>query len=689
MKRIYNFTLLFLSLLFSGLTANAQAVCNGTWGAPIIDVTFGEGSSNSTTATYGPLEDYAPGATTTTTFYTSLNGMTLSDGESTLATNPKASNQGSSWISIGDHTGDPNGLMMLINAPSNYGEIFFGDTLKDLCPNTTLQLSVWMLNVNDPSIVNPTNYQYPNMTIRLTDPVTGSIIDSANTGDVPADKQWHNYTLTFNNGNYTNILMELVNLSVGTGFGNDLALDDISVSPCVPLSHVSPKLDTVICQTSMNLNFNANITGNIYNPPNYIWQYSTDSGATWNNEPGAPTTNPAYNFSANTSGVYWFRFLVGPYGLVGNSSCSGVSDTSIVRLITTVPNYNILDTVLCHAAVIQLHAKSSSVDTAQFQWEFSENMGATWLANPAGPDSNYSVVVYNPGTYWVRYFIYPKGLENIGGCKRVSDTSVIRINPPIVANSTVTDVDCYGKADGKITLDILQGKGPFAFGAHMYGIVTPMTAGTISEDTITGLDTGTYFIVIKDSDKVCIDTLSDVVVSQPASPLSVLDTSTISPSCLMNSDGGLTIAAQGGSSPYFYELQPVNLFSYDGHFNNLMQGTYTVTVHDNNRCTLVEDVPVHAQPCCKVFMPDAFTPNNDGKDDRYHVVSSMNINNVDLHIFNRYGQEVFHGTGTDGGWDGTVNGTPADMDSYFYVATYICSDTNEQVVRKGSFILVR
>lgn len=682
MKSVFRFLLFVLSLFNIPMFVNAQN-CSGTWGNPIVNQTFGEGTNG--TDLYGPLSTYAPGVTTTTTFLTSLSGS-LSDGESCITSSPRNSGQGTAWIQTTDHTGDPYGLMMLINAPSTAATVFFEYTMDNLCPNTVLQVSIWILNVNDPSISTASNYQYPNMQINLVDPTTNTVIANTSTGDVACDEAWHNYTLVFNNGSSSSVKLQLVNYSVGSGYGNDLALDDITVRPCVPISHVSPELDTIVCQPSVNIPFNANISGNVYSPANYLWQYSSDSGATWTDAPGGATTNSGYNFSANTSDVYWMRFLVGPPGFNGNTNCAGVSDTSIVKLITTIPTYTPLDTTFCHSGLVQLKARNTA-DSEQFQWEYSTNNGATWTANEPSSDSTYTFVAFNTGTTLVRFLTYPKGLSEMQGCKRISDTSVIKVNPIISAYADATDVTCFGKADGKINVHVTEGAAPLTFSlAAAQPVIAPFTTNT--GGLFTGLDTGHYTIAIADADKACRDTLTDIAIAQPT-PLAIQDTSTISPTCLMNNDGGLTVAAQGGSAPYFYELQPANLFSYDGTFTRLMQDTYTVTVHDNNHCTITEKIPVTAQPCCKVLFPDAFTPNRDGKNDTYHPVTSAAINSMDLHIFNRYGQEIYHGEGSSAAWDGTYGGAPADINSYFYLATYICADTNQQVVKKGSFVLIR
>ncbi|WP_340112380.1 PKD domain-containing protein [Maribellus mangrovi] len=78
------------------------------------------------------------------------------------------------------------------------------------------------------------------------------------------------------------------------------------------------------------------------------------------------------------------------------------------------------------------------------------------------------------------------------------------------------------------------------------------------------------------------------------------------------------------------------------------------------------------------FVPNVFTPNNDGINDLF-------MPGYDIEVFDRHG--VIFYTGREG-WDGYYQGKPADPDTYFYVLRYIDFDENSQV-RKGYITLVR
>ncbi|WP_025143127.1 hypothetical protein [Pedobacter jeongneungensis] len=109
-------SLFFLYLAVLAGTVKAQP-CKGTFGKPLINQTFGQG--NNTDSWYGPLEQYAPGAYTFTTFMgpPGRSPSALSPNQSGLVKTPATPGNPYPiyWQPHADHTGDDNGLMLLID----------------------------------------------------------------------------------------------------------------------------------------------------------------------------------------------------------------------------------------------------------------------------------------------------------------------------------------------------------------------------------------------------------------------------------------------------------------------------------------------------------------------------------------------------------------------------------------------
>jgi gliding motility-associated-like protein len=116
-------------------------------------------------------------------------------------------------------------------------------------------------------------------------------------------------------------------------------------------------------------------------------------------------------------------------------------------------------------------------------------------------------------------------------------------------------------------------------------------------------------------------------------------------------------------------------------------GTISVTATNQFDCSNTASIYVNTALCCKVMMPDAFTPNGDGRNDFYHPVG-IDKQKVELFmIANRWGQILYTSSTPTGGWDGTINGEKQDPGTYSYYLKYTCSGSAFE--EKGNFILLR
>jgi gliding motility-associated-like protein len=87
-------------------------------------------------------------------------------------------------------------------------------------------------------------------------------------------------------------------------------------------------------------------------------------------------------------------------------------------------------------------------------------------------------------------------------------------------------------------------------------------------------------------------------------------------------------------------------------------------------------------------MPNAFTPNGDGKNDVFHFVSRGNQVLKTFQITNRWGQVVFETVNPSVGWDGKLNGVVQDMGTYFYYIKYVCAN-GRTYQQKGEVLLIK
>lgn len=117
--------------------------------------------------------------------------------------------------------------------------------------------------------------------------------------------------------------------------------------------------------------------------------------------------------------------------------------------------------------------------------------------------------------------------------------------------------------------------------------------------------------------------------------------------------------------------------------------TYIVQAQHYEGCFVADTILVTVKNCPQHFyVPDAFTPNNDGKNEIFKPVISGVLNHYELNVYNRWGQLVFRTTNRDAGWNGLVNGNKGNNGVYTWICRYRFSNQPAQV-RKGTVVLIR
>ena len=89
----------------------------------------------------------------------------------------------------------------------------------------------------------------------------------------------------------------------------------------------------------------------------------------------------------------------------------------------------------------------------------------------------------------------------------------------------------------------------------------------------------------------------------------------------------------------------------------------------------------------KLSFPNAFSPNGDGKNDKFIAKECQNIVEFHAYIFNRWGQKLFDWTDAADGWDGTRNGTPVEDGVYFLLCNAKGTDGRTYTIKKDVNLL--
>lgn len=315
------------------------------------------------------------------------------------------------------------------------------------------------------------------------------------------------------------------------------------------------------------------------------------------------------------------------------------------------------DTTICLTDSIRFNINS---DGLQFRWTPTAGMNNPNLRNPTARPSGTT-------TYRVT--------GNIGKCATTDDVIVTTVPYPTVLTRGDTSI-CY-----EDTVQI------FASGGIRYQW-TPtgtLSASDIPDPLAYPLTTTTYRVAVFDN-KGCPKPSFDSVrirVIPPVPAFAGNDTAIVL-------GQPLQLRATGGS---FYNWSPPTGLSNPNVGNPIAtlsnDFTYSVRVSTPEGCFAYDTVNVKVfftDP--DIFVPTAFTPNNDGKNDKLKPIP-VGVQSMEyFRVYNRYGQLVFSTSTIGEGWDGRINGKDQVNSSYaWYVqgTDYL----GRRIFKKGTSTLIR
>jgi hypothetical protein len=262
----------------------------------------------------------------------------------------------------------------------------------------------------------------------------------------------------------------------------------------------------------------------------------------------------------------------GAYSLVVTSSSNGCTSISGVTVLqnTTPPSASIAPppNLNCNNNTVQLNASGSSQGSNfTYLWTTTDGQiisGETTLTPIVGAIGTYNLLITNTES----------------GCTSTASTTVVQ-SPAVTATiSSSTNVSCNGGANGAATVAAGGGNGTFTY----------LWSTGASTETISALIAGSYLATVTDGEN-CSATTS-VIITQPNVLLA--NASATGETFLSGNDGTATAAPTGGMAGYTYQWSNGSTTAV---INNLVPGSYTVTVRDANGCSDVQTVTVNAFGC--------------------------------------------------------------------------------------------
>ena len=617
-------------------------VCTGSLGDVVVNVDFGSGPNPGS-----PLS----GAGTTYNF----TSTSCPDDGSYTVVNSTSGCFGGTWHFVTeDHTpNDVDGYMMLVNASYTPGD-FYVDTVRNLCANTTYEFAAWITNVLLPTACSP-NPIFPKLVFNI-ETVTGTILGTYSTGDIGGSSSptWTQYGLFFKTPANTNaVVIRLTNTAPG-GCGNDLALDDITFRPCGPAVSLSGNNNQSIfdfCKGSASpVNLSVNI-GSGYTTPFFQWQKSTDNGITWVDIVGANTVS--YQANNTAIGVYQYRLMVADGSNISIPSCRIASNvvTITIRDLPVVTASN--DGPVCENTTINLSAGGG----VMYDWKGPAGFSST-SANPSFVTKNNSAGQYNVS------------VTDQFGCKNTIATTVVT-NPKPASTISGNKSICEGDS-----VTLIAGGGASYLWSPAAGLSTTTNTSTIARP----IDTTIYSVVI--SNNTCADTAT-VTVNVVKKPIADAGADKV---ILKGRSTTLDGVIVGTGNKYFWSPPGFldDSFKLNPMANPAFDQVYTLNAISNLGCGSSSD-DVYVKVYNDIYIPTAFSPNNDGLNDTWHIAALAVFPDAKVLVYDRYGKLLFESTGSNKDWNGSFKNTSLPIGAY----TYLIDLKNDRPVMKGMVTIVK
>lgn len=127
---------------------------------------------------------------------------------------------------------------------------------------------------------------------------------------------------------------------------------------------------------------------------------------------------------------------------------------------------------------------------------------------------------------------------------------------------------------------------------------------------------------------------------------------------------------------------PFHLYRRAGTYHVMYEAISAGGCRDTVRDTITVD-PL------EIFIPNAFSPNGDGVNDRFVILNLEGLEDVQVRIYDRWGVLIFETRNPSEHWDGTKNGTPVQEGVYVYRIDLREPEGGDRLTRAGSVTLLR
>jgi gliding motility-associated-like protein len=341
----------------------------------------------------------------------------------------------------------------------------------------------------------------------------------------------------------------------------------------------------------------------------------------------------------------------GVYALQASHACGVFADTVIVNELAPAIDLG-ADTVYCGQASFA-HPLAAPGGYDAYLW----STGGT----------AQSITATAPGVYWV---------QAANACGEFSDTIGLLYQPLLELDLGPDTARCLEEG-------YALGAGP-GFDYYLWNTGATSPSITASAYGLYAVEAGYVCGVLQDT---------AVLLEPPAFWLSLPADTTIR----LGSGVWLQASAPASAPPLWYEWTPAAGLSCTDcpipYAAPVQNTTYTVEAQNGYGCRAWDEITLHVENPARVYIPNTFSPNGDGINDRFGVYVGPEVEEVlTLEVYDRWGGLSYRGRnlradGTEG-WDGRISGTDAVAGVYVYSAEIVFRNGEVSKV-SGEVVLMR
>lgn len=342
-------------------------------------------------------------------------------------------------------------------------------------------------------------------------------------------------------------------------------------------------------------------------------------------------------------------------------------------VVANIPQFsNEFNTYIVNCKDYTVDFVNLSTGGSSYHWDF----GVPGVINDTSNEFQPTFIYPDSGTYVVTLYV------NKGSSCSDSISRFVKIYPILKANFSAMTPVCPGDTVDFTDLTFSS----FQINSWQWNFDDFTDLNYTQNPKHAFIHGGLYNVGLQvKNQQGCVDTLFKKILVDPFKPNIGKDTTIVK---------GERIYFKGnGGTDYIWTpptyLSNPNISNPVGYFTDTGTFVYSVIVKSTQtNCIGRDTIVVRVLNNGYLTVPNAFTPNGDGKNDKFRPLLVGYQSIQFFRIYNRYGQEVYNSQNIEEGWDGTFKGKEMEMGVYYWLLN-ARDRFGKEVQQKGDVTLIR